>query len=87
LRACIIIHNVFLEWRRDSYSVPPYGRALAEAVRSGLQFGPERDFEFLWESSDAINNSGVPLGACAAMAATRREQSIDEVEHFLCEAI
>jgi Plant transposon protein len=83
LRACIILHNLCVEWRRDSYNVPLYGRALAEDVRSGLQFGPQRDFEFIWESSDAINNSGVPLGAWAAMAATRREQSIDEVEHFL----
>jgi Plant transposon protein len=83
LRACIMLYNICVERRRDTYNVPLYERALAEDMQSELQFGPQHDVEFIWESSDATKICGTPLGAWAAMAAARREQSIDELEHFL----
>jgi Plant transposon protein len=77
LRACIILHNMYVEHRRDHYEVPMYANAVS-AVSS--QFASDTPVTFQWENMVSVP-ADAPAGTWAAMAASRREESTDSLEH------
>ncbi|CDF39906.1 unnamed protein product [Chondrus crispus] len=82
LRACVVLHNMYCEARRDNYNVPLYARATSsEPFISAVQFAPDADVDFRWENSASVSNLA-PAGTWAALAAARRAESESEVAHF-----
>jgi Plant transposon protein len=80
LRACVVLHNMCVEHRRDNYDTPTYSNAVLGGPHAASQFAPEKTIVFQWE-----NRASVPADAAAgtwsAMAASRRVESMDMAEH------
>jgi hypothetical protein len=77
LLACVNLHNMCVEHRRDHYEVPMYANAVSA---TSSQFVFETPVTFQWENIASIP-AGAPASTWAAMAARRREESTDTLEH------
>ena len=52
LQACIVLHNMNREARRDGYHVPLYERAVSGGdLHKSVQFSPDKQVHFQWETS------------------------------------
>jgi hypothetical protein len=77
LRACVILHNMCVDHRRNHYEVPLYANAVSAI---STQFVSETSIAFQWENIASVP-TGAPAGTWAAMATRRREESTDTREH------
>ncbi|CDF34559.1 unnamed protein product [Chondrus crispus] len=76
LPACILLHNMNREARRDGYDVPLYERAVSGGdLHKAVQFAPNKQVYFQWETS-----STAAPGTWAALASQRQMESEDGIK-------
>lgn len=78
LRACVILHNMCVEARRDGYVLQMFATALDGEGEK--QFGPGSVTYFRWQSKSTLP-ANASVGTWATTVFRRQADSVTEVEH------
>lgn len=81
MKACIIIHNMAVEHRRDAYDSGMGSLGLFEDARATFGSTPS----FAWQSETAmtqLHNGSLPNGTWATIVDARESRVTSSVEHF-----
>lgn len=89
MKACVILHNMIVEMRRDDYASELWTLSVSAIGRRAVIDGDGNEIPFQWSTSPStitdLNSSGI-MSSWASQVAKRETEITDELEHFTLKA-